>query len=126
MTDSELTELERLDREATPGPMRQWSRYEGQESAFGCYVLAEIGPDTLPGFLLQNLFAETRTPADAALIVAARNSLGKLLTIARAARAYLEIAGPPRTAAGFLVDPEKYNEARNNLRRALGEGEKVE
>ena len=47
----------------------------------------------------------------------------KLLAIAKASRAYLEIAGPPRTAAGFLVDPEKYGEARNNLCRALGEKE---
>ena len=77
MTDAELTELERLDRDAPPG---------------------------LPSVYIE-----------------ARNALPKLLAIARAARAYLD-AESKLTWDGHKIY-SKRDEARDNLRRALGEKE---
>lgn len=72
----DLEELERLEREATPGPWRRDADYPQLVAG-----MASV-PGGVPYF----------APADAALIVAARNQLPALLAELRALRAVAEAA----------------------------------
>lgn len=74
-----LTELERLEKAATPGP---W--HAGRRHMRRCPEAVRGMGDCLPG----NVFATFMDQDDCSMVEAARNALPALLRIARAARAY--------------------------------------
>lgn len=77
LTEAELLELERLEREATPAC--EWEpSFESYHDADG-YIHAARGPE----HHTKGLAGEQRARVDAALIVSARNALPLLLAAAR-------------------------------------------
>jgi hypothetical protein len=109
LSDEQLQDLERLAKVATPGP---WST-DGERSEDDTYWVS--GPEAVGPYDDTPLCAESRTPADAALVATMRNALPSLLAEVRAAR----LAQPVVEAA------MAYYEADNAISEARSFGNSV-
>lgn len=81
ITDEELAELERLEKEATRGPWEDEPLTGGGAWIWGSKEARDAETLNVSGYV-----AETRIYADVALICAARNALPALIAELRAAR----------------------------------------
>lgn len=97
----DLDELERLEREATPGP---WVDDADDRPGQIRDVLLAYAKQHRVATAWGSAYTATNATEDASLIAAARNALPALIRIARAAKACVTNIGPQEDAALTRLD----------------------